>query len=325
MLHITPVPERAEHTARWVFSGMLAIGMGPMLAAVVQSFDLCGHWPRFELVGHVQVVAVLVALSAVLFLHPSLRDAEDFLEPRGREEEAGDGSSLRGRHALICGCLTMTGLRAFGVSAIEVAIAINLEKTYLWDQRLTGLVIGGIFLCCIPLKVIHTILGKTMTVVGWIRVLSSLSIFGSMMLFSISCAFLKRGGCVFSCSYVLIAAGTVLFPCFYLSDALGSGLMHQHVLPEGSLLDANHSQLWYNICQGMGRFLGPWLARLSLQLWGQDAFAVQQMAVTCAFLVGFEFVVRPFIAPHALGGAKQRAADEAAVATLAAERNGGES
>jgi len=313
MLHVTPVHERSEHTSRWVFSGMLAIGLGPMMAAAVQALDLCGHWPRFELVGHVQLLATGVALFAVL-LHPDVSRVEDCLEPEHREgaEEASqmggneekDGS-LISRRWLVTGCLLMTGLRAFGISAIEVGIALRLEETYLWDQRVTGLVIGAIFLCCVPLKVIHALVGPWMTAVGWIRVLSCLAVVGSLLLFNSTCQLLTLGGCLQNCATVLVTAGVVLFPCFYLSDALGSGLMHQHVLPEGSLLDANHAQLWYNLCQGMGRFLGPWMARLALQLHGEDAFAVQQTAAIGAFLLGFETFVRPAVKPTGPTGASQ--------------------
>uniref|UniRef100_A0A7S4QGH7 Solute carrier family 40 protein n=1 Tax=Alexandrium monilatum TaxID=311494 RepID=A0A7S4QGH7_9DINO len=93
----------------------------------------------------------------------------------------------------------------------------------------------------------------------------------------------------------LIVAGIIVFPTLYLSDALGSGLMHQHVLSEGSRFDGNHAQLWYNLMQGMGRFLGPWTARSTVQARGQDWFAAQQLAVTFAFLCIFEMLVRPFL------------------------------
>mmetsp|Transcript_81990 Transcript_81990/g.256042 ORF Transcript_81990/g.256042 Transcript_81990/m.256042 type:complete len:201 (+) Transcript_81990:97-699(+) len=93
----------------------------------------------------------------------------------------------------------------------------------------------------------------------------------------------------------LIVAGIIVFPTLYLSDALGSGIMHQHVLAEGSLFDGNHAQLWYNLMQGMGRFLGPWIARSTVQVHGQDAFAAQQLAVALAFLCIFETCARPYL------------------------------
>lgn len=293
MLHITPVPERREQTARWVFAGMLALGSGPMAAAAVQALDFSGAWPRFDLVGYVQVTGVLTALVCTMSI-PDLGDIKDCLEPAG---EKGQDASSR---VLVLGCLGLTGLRSFGVAGIEVALALQLEEVYKWDQRLTGLVTGAVFLCCIPMKLLHSVLGKNLSVVGWIRLFSCLAVSGSLLLFRGACALLTSHGGWGPCSRVLVAAGTVLFPCFYLSDSLCSSLMHQHVLPKGTLLDGNHAQLWFSFSQGLGRFLGPWLARETLQRLGQDAFAMQQLVVTACFLVAFEAFVRPFIAPAVL-------------------------
>jgi len=59
-LHLTPVAERAEHTTRWVFSGMIAIGSGPMIAAGLESFNQCASFaPDFTPVGCAQVMSVL--------------------------------------------------------------------------------------------------------------------------------------------------------------------------------------------------------------------------------------------------------------------------
>lgn len=284
MLHVTPVAERSEHTSRWVFSGMLALGLGPPIASVLQALNFCEPSPRFDLVGYVQIMVVSVALLTVVLLHPSLADVKDCLEAK----EHSHGSPV-----LVVGCLLMTGLRAFSVSAIEVGIAVRLEKTYEWDQRVTGLVVGAIFLCCIPLRAFHSFCSKSLPVTEWIRVFGCLSVLGSSLLFEMVCR--SPVGRLLNCADFLVAAGTVLFPCLYLSDALGSGLMHQHVLAEGSLLDANHTQLWFMLLQGLGRFLGPWLARLCLDLYGQDAFAAGQMAATVTFLFTFESLVRPFV------------------------------
>jgi len=314
MLHVTPVAERPEHTSRWIFAHMLGMGLGPTAAAAAQALDLCNRWPRFYLVGYVQVVAGMGLLAAVSLLHPSLAHVQDFLEPRQEAEEE-RAAGPPGRRTVICGCLGLTTLRAFCVSAIEVGIALELEKKYQWDHRLTGTVIGGIFLGCIPLKAIHTVLGRTMTVVGWIRVLSCISIFASLLFFDASCKFVTLGRGSGSCSYVLLTAGIVLFPCFFLSDALSCGLMYQHLLPEGSCFDANTTQLLTSVWQGLGRFLGAWIARLSLQRWGQEAFATEQLAITCTFLAGFEFIVRPSIAPHALA-----VGEKAAVTAASADR-----
>merc|ERR1719447_1580941 len=70
-LHLTPVQERAEHTGRWVFSGMMALGLGPMLAASLQMLDTRrGFAPDFIPVGFAQLIVVLGAIAAIMLYHP---------------------------------------------------------------------------------------------------------------------------------------------------------------------------------------------------------------------------------------------------------------
>lgn len=307
MLHITPVSARTVHTARWVFSGMLAIGLGPVIAALEQEIEPCkGGGTHFELAGHVQVIVALGSMTAVAWLHPDLADCSDCMNSDSEDENEpaspaspASSSTLLGerwkRRLVVCGCLCMASMRAFGVSAIEVVIAMILEEQYDWDQRVTGLTIGAVFLCCIPLKILHSLVSDSLGVVSWIRLLAGFAFMGSWLLYASAGKFLPISAMHIGGAQQLIIAGVIVFPTFYLSDALSSGLMHQHVLSNGSLLDGNHAQLWYNLMQGLGRFLGPWLARASVQAHGQDSFAAQQMAVTLAFLCIFEGLVRPFL------------------------------
>jgi len=298
-LHLTPVAERPEHTTRWVFSGMIAIGGGPMLAAGLDSFNKCEEFvPEFTLVGLGQVAVVACAFAAVFLYHPNLENVPDHMEKELVDDfaEASTGGldvSCR-RIVLVCGCLLMGSLRAFGVSAVEVVTASLLEDTYNWGQHKIGITIGVIFLTCVPVRVLHKMFGDKMSVVLWIRLMSVTAIAGGFLLFSPACSVLNKV-CGLDCAGALVVAGTVLFPAFYMGEALAVGIMHQHVLPSGSWFDGNHSQLWYNLAQGLGRFLGPWISRWAIAASGQDFFALQQMMVTCVFLVIFECAVRPFM------------------------------
>jgi len=297
MLHLTPVSDRSVHTGRWVFSGMIAIGLGPVLAAVLRQLEPCAG-AHFELVGYAQIIAAIVSMVALKWLHPDLEDCEDCMESKYQQFTDEDvfltwenkiGERWKQR-LIVMGCLCMASLRAFGVSAIEVVIAMILEQQYDWAQRLTGLTIGGIFLGCIPVKLTHSHLSDRLAVTSWIRILVCIALMGSWLLFAPGRGVLPIDGAL-----QLIIAGVIVFPTFYLSDALSSGLMHQNVLPEVSLFDGNHAQLWYNLMQGMGRFLGPWLARWTVEANGQDSFAFQQMLVTCIFIGIFETLVQPFL------------------------------
>jgi len=311
MLHLTPVAERPEHTTRWVFSGMLAIGAGPMIAAGLgllrdnRTSASAAMDPDFTQVGYGQVLVVLLAFAAVLGFHPDLESIKDEMEREVVDDHAEtptnkDMHSQRSvvgldvvsrRVAVVCGCLVMANLRAFGISAVEVVTASLLEDKYGWGTYQIGVVIGLIFLCCIPIRVMHLVLGGRMLVGSWIRIMGIVALFGCCFLFSPACL-VSNQTFGMDCAGTLVLAGVIVFPTFYMGEALACGILHQHVLPDGSFFDGNHSQLWYNLAQGLGRFLGPWISRWAAEAYGQNVFAMQQMAVTCVFLVVFETFVR---------------------------------
>mmetsp|Transcript_144481 Transcript_144481/g.402506 ORF Transcript_144481/g.402506 Transcript_144481/m.402506 type:complete len:631 (+) Transcript_144481:37-1929(+) len=294
MLHLTPVIDRGNLAANRIFLGMLATGLGPVIAAFVQEVEPCTDGPHLDIVGHVQIIGALGSIVAVIWCHPDdLRDCEDYMEYTSDVAHEPTDAKLGHRRWIVVGCLCMSGLRSFGIAAIDVVVTMLLEEQYHWDQRVTGLTIGAIFLLCIPLKFLHAMAAHLMSVVAWIRLLCFVAVLGTLMLFtSIGKALLFHSGGAAQ----LIVAGGVIFPTFYLSDALSTGLLHQHVLPEGSLLDGNHAQLWYNVLAGISRFIAPWQARTEVRLCGQkDWFAAQQLGITCLFLLAFECLVQPFL------------------------------
>jgi len=145
---------------------------------------------------------------------------------------------------------------------------------------------------CMPLRWTHQAIGDMLSNKAWIRVMSAVSILGCFLLF-------REAGRVIGavthlgCSVAVILAAATLFPSFYIGESLACGIMHQHVLKPGSLLDGNHTQLYYNLVQGVARFLGPWLSRAAVAMYGQDAFAMQQTIVCMAFLGIYEVCVNP--------------------------------
>merc|ERR1719401_2741929 len=100
------------------------------------------------------------------------------------------------------------------------------------------------------MNIVHKMVGPSLSVAQWIRLLAAVATLGSCLLSTLVC-----GTDRVSCSCTLVLAGAVLFPTLYLGESLACGIMHQHVLPVGSRFDNNHAQLWYNLAQGMGRFL----------------------------------------------------------------------
>lgn len=293
--HITPSPERPKQMTRFLLGNMIGIGLGPTVASGLKILDLCPEgFPRYEVVGAVQLVVAFGALISMVFFHPSLKGVQDFVTSQqmlGMATFPPEEVSRRGR--LVCGCLVMTFSRAFVVSGLESATALLLEKDYHWQSRHIGIVIGITFLCSVPLKIVHEVLDKRLSSTQWIRLMSYAALLGSPLLFHSIGTWLSlsRDGC----SMILLVADAVIFPTLYLSDGLSIGVMQQNLLPEGSLLDTNHTSLFRLIFTAFGRFLGPYAARWHVDNGDQNQYAMQQLVSSAMFLFVFEVMVRPLM------------------------------
>lgn len=68
-------------------------------------------------------------------------------------------------------------------------------------------------------------------------------------------------------------------------------MMSQHQLPKGSIFDSNTIVLLRVIVACTGRNLGPPIARMTVEMHGQNGYANQQMFLAVAFLIVFEMLV----------------------------------
>lgn len=283
-MHITAVAERPEHTARVWFARLLFMGMGPLAAAGLLALDASGT-AGFCLVGCCQVVTAVTAAFAT-FCVRGLEDVQDCVEGKSSCSEGRYGS-----RAVVLGCTLLAALRSLGVTGIETGLTLQWEELHRWDHRRIGLVTGAAFLCCIPIKALHS-LGR-LGPLAWIHIMSALALLGAAFLFpGIARALGGHGG------LVLAGSAALIFPCLWLSDAIAASIMYQHVLPEGSCLDSNRMQLWYAVSACVSRYLGCWLARLTVHCLGPDAFALQCLLVIAIFPVVFCLLVQPSINPR---------------------------
>jgi len=182
----------------------------------------------------------------------------------------------------VVGCLAMTGLRGYLITALEGATALFLQQNYGWELHTIGFFVALTFLMCIPGKLIQGRLSKCLSEKAMIRLFSMVAILGAVLI----C--LQDG-------WMLLVADSLLFPCIYLSDAIGRGVMTRHLLPQGSWLDSNRASFWTLLLGGVGQTAGPWLTRWFLQTSTQTAYAAQQAAGSAVFLILFEAIVRPNI------------------------------
>merc|ERR1719453_1765728 len=88
------------------------------------------------------------------------------------------------------------------------------------------------------------------------------------------------------CSWMLLFASCMLFSCKYLSDGLMQGMIYNHALPRGSLLDVNNLSLFIIIlANAVGNFLGPPAARYNVQHGGQSEYATWQIAICLVSII----------------------------------------
>jgi len=167
-----------------------------------------------------------------------------------------------------------------------------LETEYGWSQDAIGIVIGLCFLCCIPVKSLYDRMQQKLLTTTWIRLSNMVAVMGSLLLFRCICEFLRLQH---HCAFVLLLGDACLFPSLFLSDALTAGTMlkSEHTMPEGSRFDVKHMMLYrFIFMAGIGRNLGPSLARLVIAAGGQDNYASQQFICSMSFIFLFETFVR---------------------------------
>lgn len=304
--HLFTDADRPAWMTQNQFAVMLGIGLGPLMASGICSLDLCNASTDHLAAGGVAYVGITLAAAAVVaFRYPaSLEDVADYNAPQRLEGAANLNAlqvgslltekDLRNRRILLCGGLAMACLRGFVISGLEAATSLLLETEFGWDPKEIGVAIGVCFLFCIPIKALHMQLQPTLRHTSWIFLFAMLSVIGSLLLFSFACDLPVLD--MLGCAYVLLLGDAVLFPALFMGDALTAGLLmqSQHLLPKGSWFDANHFLLYRNVLvAGIGRNIGPPLARIQVDMGGQDSYATLQVVGAGLFLVLLEVVVKP--------------------------------
>merc|ERR1719310_1046669 len=160
------------------------------------------------------------------------------------------------------------------------------------DRRLVGLAVGATFMVAIPVRMLHQQFKDSLSTIGWFRVFASLALAGSLLLLRVVSAVVPGGAAI-------LLGDSIIFPCAFLADGLCYGVLMVNVFPDGSALDKNHCALYCNgLGMGLGRLLGPWLARYQLEVLGrtgQDTYAISQMLACGLALAVFEVGIRPGI------------------------------
>ena len=152
--------EKSKHMVRFLFANMLGCGLGPLLAAFYHTVCPChGEFgPQFWQLGVMKVIFTLGSALAVALCFPERLQPPESPGPgpaaqaaQSPEAASGNGSDLESESSksssptsqhqaelarlarqrkVVVGCLAMTGLRGYLITALEGATALFLQK--LW-------------------------------------------------------------------------------------------------------------------------------------------------------------------------------------------------
>jgi hypothetical protein len=284
--NVTPAAELPWQMVRVVMANMIGIGLGPILASAAAMASPGGA--GFALEGAISVIMCVMAMVGLTSMFPSL-DSEAL------DEQINYGTVLKSSKStghcsrprvLICACLLNVLIRAYCVSGVEVASALLLEESHLWPKSLIGLAMGGTFLLAIPFKTVYDTWKCKYSIGTWMRSLCLLTMVGCCLLFK----FPRVSG------WNILIGDAIIFSPMYLCDGLIVGVLLQTSSPTSSAFNANSCILWNMLSSSAGRLLGPWLARMWIQNYGQDAYALTQLAACMTFIAVYELVIRRLMA-----------------------------
>eukprot|EP00416_Gambierdiscus_australes_P041817 CAMPEP_0171108714 /NCGR_PEP_ID=MMETSP0766_2-20121228/69466_1 /TAXON_ID=439317 /ORGANISM="Gambierdiscus australes, Strain CAWD 149" /LENGTH=554 /DNA_ID=CAMNT_0011570301 /DNA_START=39 /DNA_END=1703 /DNA_ORIENTATION=+ len=286
IIHLVKSEDRASWMATNQFASMLGIGLGPMVSSVVSALNLC-HSSTGQLAAVGIGYVGLALTSSVLALARFPRHLDEVIDqqPAPTTQVSSDEiKDARSRIVLVLGSLVMCLMRSFVISGLEAATSFLLEVEYDWGLAPTGIAVGLCFLFCIPVKLFFNTFQDQLSLICWIRLAGAGAVVGGVMLYRWS-----------NSAYVLLVGDALVFPALFLGDALTAGIMmmSQHLMPLGSLFDANHVVLQRALFMCLGRNLGPPLARTTVQGSGQNGYATQQLVIAVLFLVVLEIWVVP--------------------------------
>lgn len=259
----------------------------------------------FNGVSLVQLVVIASTLLLVALIHPTVvvpleqadggRNADD--PPEANEEAVADGKPLSARESgttskrvlLLCGCVILDVLRAYCISGVEFSTEAILQQRRHWRLRFAGLAVGCVFLAILPAVVLHQSLGTRLRETMWIRIYLAIALVGCVMLRENTAKSLHSPP-----GWSLIFADVILLPSLYMCGALTIGILLQHVLPPGSLLDANNlNVVRIMLAQGVAHWLGPGVGRWVVESSGQDVYALYQAGLCLVMWLVFEAIVHP--------------------------------
>jgi hypothetical protein len=293
--HSSEIAELNTTYALFIVCGM---GFGPPFATIENGVFrfICGYMPPIGRGAEYQgMVECVLFLSIAAFAFPSSKDIHSRSTQKENSDNAKterqDNSTPHPHRVSMAVCAIIKTIRDFTIASLEAATAMILEENFGLPERSVGLLLGTTFLLTVPLKLAFDRGEGAGTKVTQLRWLMASCLLG--------CLLLRKdvGRLLFPDSVpgrvaVVLIADMLLFPSMFLIGAVVEGVGFRLAGPEGTLYSTNNFNLAVVAATGLGRSLGPPLARTLLSSsGGQTLYSWQQLAASLFALGLLEFAV----------------------------------
>jgi hypothetical protein len=285
--HVSSPSERLNQMPRLTLTTSFGMGAGPFVASAAHAIrDLVPSaisGQRFELLAAIFPTITIVTLAATRNF-PSLESVKDYVPDESGETAPLEKSEVRRRLVVVWCILLFVGGRCFCVSSLSAATTMLLEVEFHWEPSAIGLAVGSCFMFGYLVKLFHDAYKENFTLASRLRLLMAGTLLGAILLLPKCCVLSTK-----ECSWMLLIATCMLFSCKYLSDGLMQGMIYNHALPQGSLLDVNNLSLFIIfLANAVGNFLGPPAARYNVAHGGQTEYATWQIAICLVSIMMME-------------------------------------
>jgi len=280
---VTPLEELPEAYEARNFYKVLGVSLGPLASSAGYFLDFCPRSaaPRFGVVGGVQFIVVTSVLLAIILFYLPV-DSQAIKTTTAPIET----QKLPSRYSVVISGFMMGGMRFWVSGSVQGGTPLLLERSFAWSISEIGVITGMAFLLILPVWTAYRSIGEHMNRIIFIRMLASISVLGTVLLFKAPSHLLPKG-------LTLVLGDLMIFPPIFIVAGLTQGMMMQQVSSESDSRFLNHTTLGLAygmfgcVCYGTGAVQSRWVIGVG-GLSGQDIYASIILCCCICFFAIFE-------------------------------------
>lgn len=287
-VEVTPKSERVTNEVWRQFAIVMGLGCGPLASAsVTRLFQMEDTLARVSAIAYFVVVLYAGFFFLVVHMLPTDRSAAEAPPNPSVANETTpllQGATARKWHFLASSTGVLFGLlRAFITSSIESGSAFILQTEFGWAPPVIGIVVGSTFcFTAFTLMALATV-QPTLKADDCVLHIAALIALGGV------CLLLPSVG---ASPVLIVSADFLIFAASFCAGSIAEGRGLEHAQP-GSLLSVENIWVIRNAGKNnISRFMGPPLARMTLEFGGRGAYAVAMlitMGIGWAMLVTLSY------------------------------------